>query len=66
MAKKENKGGILTNEQIEQDLKAKGRSEQQPGYRGTQDTGDKGIRSLGTDVQQRDGLPEDETEEQKD
>ena len=62
MAKKENKGGILTNEQIEQDIKAKGRDEQQAGYRGMQDTGDTGIRSLGTDVQKRDGLPEDEDE----
>lgn len=63
MAKKENKGGILSNEQVEQDLKAKGRSEQQPGYRGTQDTGDTGIRSLGTEVQKRDGLPQEEDTE---
>ena len=60
MAKKENKGGILSNEQVEQDLKAKGRTEQQPGYRGTQDNGDAGIRPLGTEVQKRDGLPEEE------
>ena len=26
MAQKENKGGILTNEQVEQDLKAKGKT----------------------------------------
>lgn len=39
MATKENKGGTLTNEQIEQDLQAKGREE--GSYGGVQDTGDK-------------------------
>lgn len=43
MATKENKGGMLTNEQVEQDLKAKGKaSEQNEAYTGSQDTGDKG------------------------
>ncbi len=60
MARKENKGGILSNEEVEQDLKAKGRDQQQPGYSGVQDTGDKTIRSLGSEVQKRDGLPEEE------
>ena len=60
MAKKENKGGELTNEQIEQDLRAKGVSNQQKGYRGTQDTGDESLRSLGTEVQKNDGRPKEE------
>lgn len=63
MAKKENKGGELTNEQIEQDLKAKGVSDDGRGYRGTQDTGDASVRSIGTEVQKRDGLPEIKEEE---
>ena len=58
MARKENKGGTLTNEQVEQDLKAKGR---QTGndvpYAGSQDTGDKTVRSLGNDVQRANGRP---------
>lgn len=62
MAEKENKGGELTNEQIEQDLKAKGVSDQTR-YRGMQDTGDQTIRSLGSEVQKRDGLPPDKDEE---
>ena len=61
MAHKENKGGILTNEQLEQDLKAKGK--QDGTYVGMQDTGDRGVRHRGTEVQQRDGLPEDPDEE---
>jgi hypothetical protein len=61
MAEKENKGGTLSNEQVEQDLKAKGRlpAENSP-YQGAQDTGDKGVRQMGNSVQQRDGLPESE------
>lgn len=39
MASKENKGGELTNEQLEKDLKVKGTTEQPGGYHGTQDTG---------------------------
>jgi hypothetical protein len=61
MAKKEHKGGELTNEQIEQDLKVKGNPDQQNWYRGAQDNGDQKIRALGTDVQRNDGLPEEET-----
>lgn len=40
MAHKENKGGVLTNEQIEQDLKVSGRDIQEGHYHGSQDTGD--------------------------
>jgi hypothetical protein len=60
MSQKENKGGLLTNEQIEQDHNAKGKAENAGGYRGSQDTGDDGVRQMGTEVQQRDGQPEDE------
>lgn len=62
MATKENEGGVLTNEQIEADLKAKGGAEETPtGLRGVQDTGDKGVRHLGTGVQKRDGTPPEHT-----
>ncbi|HVG41443.1 MAG TPA: hypothetical protein VM888_07505 [Chitinophagaceae bacterium] len=60
MAQKENKGGELTNEQIEQDLKAKGAEDKQGGYKGSQDTGDSIVSTLGTDVQKKDGLPDEE------
>ena len=55
---KENKGGFLRNEQVEQDLKAKGKTES--AYEGSQDTGDKLVRQTGNEVQQRDGRPENE------
>jgi hypothetical protein len=60
MAKKENKGGELSNEQVEKDIKVKGNPEQSNWYRGAQDTGDQKIRSLGTEVQKKDGLPDEE------
>jgi hypothetical protein len=61
MASKENKGGFLKNDQIEQDLKAKGKaSEGNEAYIGSQDIGDSEVRHLGNDVQQRDGLPSNE------
>jgi hypothetical protein len=42
MAKKENKGGFLTNEQVEKDNKVKGKAEKKNvGYIGSQDTGEK-------------------------
>jgi len=65
MAKKENKGGTLTNEQVERDLKAKGRAtgDDVP-YAGAQDTGDKTVRHLGNDVQKADGLPPDAESEE--
>jgi hypothetical protein len=56
MSKKENKGGVLTNEQIEQDLKVS--SHEKDGYHGMQDTGDRVKREEGSQVQQKDGLPE--------
>ena len=61
MARKENKGGTLKNDQIEQDLKAKGKaSEDSEAYIGSQDTGDKVVRQMGNDVQRADGRPKDE------
>lgn len=62
MDRKENKGGILTNEDVEQDNPVKGKTE--GGYRGVQDTGDNGVRQKGNDVQQRDGLADDEKSEE--
>lgn len=62
MDRKENKGGFLTNEQVEQDNQAKGK--QEGAYTGAQDTGDKTVRQQGNDVQQRDGLPEGQNEEE--
>ena len=59
MAQKENKGGVLTNEQVEQDLKVKGRTnEGETGHVGLQDTGDTTVRQYGTDVQRNEGLPD--------
>lgn len=60
MARKEHKGGELTNEELNKDLKAKGNPDQSNWYRGAQDTGDQKIRSLGTEVQRKDGLPDEE------
>jgi hypothetical protein len=62
MDRKENKGGQLSNEQIEQDLKAKGSSDTNSHpFHGSQDTGDFMPRTEGNETQQRDGfLPEDE------
>ena len=59
---KENKGGFLSNEQVEQDLKAKGKINGP--YEGSQDTGDKTVRQFDNDVQQRDGLPKEQNEEE--
>lgn len=64
MANKENKGGFLKNEQIENDLKAKGKEESES-YTGSQDTGDKGIRQTGTAVQRADGRPAEENGERE-
>ncbi len=65
MAQKENKGGVLRNEQIEQDNKVKGKTDpNERGYAGTQDTGDHVVRPMGTEVQRNDGIiPDDEKEE---
>lgn len=63
MAAKENKGGILTNEQIENDNRAKGKADKKGStYVGSQDTGDNIVRQLGNAVQRKDGLPLDETD----
>lgn len=63
MARKENKGGMLTNEQVEQDNKVNGKTE--GAYSGMQDTGDKAVRHLGNEVQQRDGLPDEGQNEEE-
>ena len=63
MAGKENKGGLLTNEQVEKDLENKGKNTQPVGYQGSQDTGDSGKREWGTDVQKADGAPPDAIQE---
>lgn len=58
MATKENKGGVLKNNEIEEDLKAKGKApDNKESYVGSQDTGDKTVRHLGNDVQKADGRP---------
>jgi hypothetical protein len=62
MNKKENKGGFLKNEQVEQDLKVQNKNE--GSYNGSQDTGDKTIRQFGNDTQQRDGFAEEQNEEE--
>lgn len=60
MDRKENKGGILTNEQVEQDLKVKQKADAgSETYIGSQDNGDSTVRHLGTDVQRADGRPMD-------
>jgi hypothetical protein len=56
MANKENKGGELTNEQLEKDLKVRGKDNLQGGYVGMQDTGDGSVRKEGTEVQKMDGI----------
>ncbi len=61
MVTKENKGGFLRNEQVEEDNKVKGRIESP--YEGAQDTGDKMVRQDGNAVQRRDGRPQDEAQD---
>jgi hypothetical protein len=57
MAQKENKGGTLTNDQVEQDLKVKGKAtEGKAGNVGLQDTGDSIVRKFGTEVQRNEGM----------
>ncbi|RYZ20927.1 MAG: hypothetical protein EOO16_14900 [Chitinophagaceae bacterium] len=62
MNPKENKGGVLRNDQVEQDLAAHGNQQQNDHpFHGSQDTGDFMPRQQGSETQQRDGfLPEDE------
>jgi hypothetical protein len=61
MARKENKGGNLHNEDIERELRSrKGDERTGRSYTGSQDTGDNTVRPMGTEVQRSDGLaPED-------
>ena len=65
MAKEENRGGNLTNKEIEEDLKVTGKQDGQGGYIGSQDTGDRAPRSMGTEVQKNDGLISDEKDGEK-
>jgi hypothetical protein len=67
MAQKENKGGELSNEQVEQDRKVKGRTnEGETGHVGLQDTGDSTVRQFGTKVQRNEGWDENDIKEDKD
>lgn len=60
MARKEHKGGNLKNNDVERDLKVKGYTKDAgSNYHGSQDTGDSKRRDMGTEVQQRDGRPEE-------
>ncbi|MEI6949687.1 hypothetical protein V9K67_21045 [Paraflavisolibacter sp. H34] len=55
------RSGTLTNEEVEQDLKARGLGgDDAHTYRGSQDTGEQTVRSYGTSVQKGDGFPPDE------
>ena len=63
MAKKENKGGWLRNEQVEKDNRSKGRADKNQNYSGVQDTGDQKLRQFGTAVQKKDGLPDEGKQE---
>ena len=57
MAQKENKGGELTNEQVEQDLNVKGRTnEEETGHVGLPDTGDRNVPQFGSEVQRNEGV----------
>lgn len=62
MAGKENKGGNLTNAQVEQDNKVKGKQTTENHYQGSQDTGDQIVRNKGNEVQRNDGLPKEDSE----
>lgn len=56
MARKEHKGGLLKNEEVERELERTGAQKQEgQTYRGSQDTGDQVVREKGTEVQQQDG-----------
>ena len=63
MAEKENKGGTLTNSQIEEDNKVKGK--QTGAYEGTQEEGDKKLKQRIKEMQQRNGVAEDGTNEEE-
>lgn len=59
MARKEHKGGILTNKQIEEELERTGNQPGSQPYRGSQDNGDEVVRERGTEVQREDGAGEE-------
>jgi len=64
MAQKENKGGVLTSDQIEQDLKIKGKTnESETGHVGLQDTGDTTVPQFGSEVQRNDGWDDQEAKQ---
>ncbi|OLY93368.1 hypothetical protein SAMN05444008_107185 [Cnuella takakiae] len=63
MNRKEHKGGILTNQEIEEELQRTGQQPENQPYRGSQDNGDTVVRELGTEVQQNDGTGEEDTPE---
>jgi len=54
---------LLTPEQIEKDNAAKGKNTEGGHYQGSQDTGDTKVRQLGSEVQQQDGVIDDDSEE---
>ena len=57
MERKEHKGGILTNQEVERDNMVKGKNaDNNAGYSGIQDTGDQKVRGTGNEVQENDGL----------
>ncbi|MGI8598599.1 MAG: hypothetical protein ACR2KB_05015 [Chitinophagaceae bacterium] len=60
MANKENKGGVLTNDQIEQDLKVGGKDHQQEHYHGTKDPGVNKPQNLRTSKQTKEQDKEDD------
>jgi hypothetical protein len=62
MAHKENKGGVLTNEQIEQDRKVTGKDKQPGHYHGMQDTGDNKPRNSNS----RDNMKEEVKQQDRD
>ncbi|RPD50652.1 hypothetical protein [Paracnuella aquatica] len=63
MASKENKGGMLRNEDIERELERTGANDLKGGQlRGAQDTGDDVVREQGTPVQRQDGAGEESDE----
>lgn len=67
MTQKENKGGTLTNAQVEEDLHVKGKSnEGETGHVGLQDTGDSTVRKIGTAVQQNEGWDEQKSNPEED
>jgi hypothetical protein len=65
MAKKENKGGFLSNDQLEKDLKTRGETKQPGGYHGMQDTGERSTGNPASSDQHRNGK-EDELDEERD